>query len=66
VQDNVIFDTRVFDGYVEGDGNVVHGDITRNDEAGVFLVGNNNRGEQPTASTRRVLASSTMARVTAC
>jgi hypothetical protein len=28
VQDNVTFDTRVFDGYVEGDGNVVHGDIT--------------------------------------
>lgn len=45
VQDNVIFDTRVFDGvYVEGDGNVVHGnDITRSDEAGVFLFGNDNR-----------------------
>jgi parallel beta-helix repeat protein len=45
VQDNIIFDTRVFDGvYVEGDDNVVHGnDITRSEEAGVLLVGSNNR-----------------------
>jgi hypothetical protein len=45
VQDNLIFDTRVFDGvYVEGNDNVVHGnDITRSAEAGVFLAGNNNR-----------------------
>ena len=45
VQDNVIFDTRVFDGvYVEGDGNAVHGnDITRSDESGIFLAGNDNR-----------------------
>ena len=45
VQDNVIVDTRVFDGvYVEGDDNVVHGnDITRSAEAGIFLAGDNNR-----------------------
>jgi parallel beta-helix repeat protein len=45
VQDNVIFDTRVFDGvYVEGNDNVVHSnDITHSAEAGVFLAGNNNR-----------------------
>ena len=45
VQDNVIFDTRVFDGvYVQGNDNVVHGnDITRSAEAGVFLAGNDNR-----------------------
>jgi parallel beta-helix repeat protein len=45
VQDNVIFETLVFDGiYVEGDGNHVHGnDVTRSDESGIFIVGNGNR-----------------------
>ena len=45
VQDNVIFETLVFDGiFVEGDGNHVHGnDITRSDEAGIFIAGNGNR-----------------------
>jgi parallel beta-helix repeat protein len=45
VQDNVIFETLVFDGiYVAGDGNHVHGnDVTRSDEAGIFIDGNGNR-----------------------
>jgi parallel beta-helix repeat protein len=44
VQDNVIFETLVFDGiYVEGDGNQIHGnDVTRSDESGIFIAGNGN------------------------
>ena len=45
VQDNVIFDTLVFDGiYVEGTGNDIKGNnITRSDESGIFIAGNDNR-----------------------
>jgi parallel beta-helix repeat protein len=48
VQDNVIFNTLVFDGiYVEGTGNDIKGNnITRSDESGIFTVGNDNRVEQ--------------------
>jgi len=45
VQDNVIFDTLVFDGiYVEGGGNDIKGNtITRSDESGIFIAGDANR-----------------------
>ena len=47
VQDNVIFETLVFDGiYVEGRGNDIKGNtITRSDESGIFIAGDANRVE---------------------
>ena len=48
VQDNVVFETRVFDGiYVEGGGNDIKGNtITRSDESGIFIAGDANRVEK--------------------
>jgi parallel beta-helix repeat protein len=45
VEDNVVFETLVFDGiYVEGGGNEIKGnDITRGDESGIFVAGDANR-----------------------
>ena len=48
VHDNVIFETRVFDGiYVDGGGNDIKGNnITRSDESGIFIAGEANRVEK--------------------